>query len=938
MSDTFNIDFLVVFRTSMGVCRVSQYSVADQKTVVIRTNFTSWPTGTDVKDKFNYTGPMLVGKGEAAPPAKFCGECGTPRKPDGKFCHNCGVSISDVTSDLGDLFEEVKAIATGNQDGRLFLKKLIKGYCLASLDEPMRSRQSELLAMFLEKATVRQWINGIDDEAQDGKISVGQAQHLTNRIRSGNPLSDRDSILLEKFLTVAPMQAGYWGTIKAGLKHLDIVGNEEVFATALLNMEQPRMLRLRAANGEFMIFPNPFGEEKVPSSRTLNYMLRRILRQVRDLAKTNPESFIAVASSFASRYEGPYRARSFAAGYFYNGLRNYFDYSGRRVDRDLVAPRRSEAHPEIWNQHPQIAQRIIDGGAKSELSLRLAFQVIEDSAKLPIPDFDSNTLELALNSAYKPLSAEAIRQLIDRPQSLDAELSVEAWTKVITESDNKRFKKLVDRATVDDLPLDLNTFLAAIFAINENEEIPLPRRSELAIYFLRNHRRFRHTRVLRMWVRYLPFVKVIVSQHSRDYLVHFPDLFTQMNYNDETMTIKWLMNEFPDDRSFVEPLYNSITEKLDGSSIWSVFSWFSLFYEEQGGKLQDVAWRLFKDYYSDSLPAYTARNFSQRTLSDEQRSRFIEEIFQRSGEASISELVSTFMSKPEWANSFDLLPALDYPGTEKFAWEVLADPEQTEYHSRILQSSQLVKRVGDSLQISQMASASGLQLDLVLSYLSSENMRASLDPEFIFAAATSATVELSDAGLRALKNAGLSDNYWLRLAESGLPNCVDEALRFVKSKEQEGKWSENVLALLDSKVDAAKQLGLRFLDSEERELDMIQIWNALTESDDPEIIARVAEEALVSDLFKDEKLADLDGRVLLTRRKSRGAKESIKSRLDLEALEIAPKRLRALFELARAQNTRDREWAISRLAVLSLNGIEIPSFEAYETSGGGKDA
>lgn len=938
MPDSFNIDFLATFRTAMGSCIVSQYSLGDQKTVLIRTRFSSWPTGMDVKGKFNYAGPLIFSQAEPTIPAKFCGECGTARKGEGKFCNNCGVAILEANNSLGDLFEEVKAVANAAQDTRLFLKKLLKGYCLVGLGGPELSLQGEILLKFVENVSVKQWVNGIDDEPQEGKVSVGQAQHLTKRIRAGDELSDIDSILLERFLTEAPMQAGYWGAIKAGLKNLDIVGNEEVFATALLNMEKPRLLKQRAAQGEFMTFANPFGQEPVPSSRTLNYMLRRILRQVRDLAKTNPESFIAVASSFVSRYEGPYRARSFAAGYFINGLRNYFDYSGRRVDRHLLAPRRSEAHPEIWNQHPQIAQRIIEGGAKSEMSLRLAFQVLEDSAMLPIPDFDSKTLELALSSSYKLLSAEAIRQLIDRPQSLDDALSVEAWKKVIIESDNKRFKKLVDRASVDDLPFDLNALLAAIFALNDKEEIPLTRRSELAIYFLRNHRRFRHTRELRIWVRYLPFVQLIVSQHSRDYLAHIPDLFTHMNYSDETMTIKWLMNEFPDDRSFVEPLYNSIREKLNGSSSWAVFSWFSLFYEEQGGKLQDVAWRLFKDYYTDALSAYTALNFSQRNLSDDQRSKFIEEIFQYSGELAIYDLISTFMSKPEWATSFDLVPVLEYPGTERFAWDVLTDPQQAEYHSRILQSSQLVKRVGDNLQISQMSSASGLQLELVLSYLGNDNMRARLDPEFIFAAATSATVELSNVGLRALKSAGIGDSYWLRLAESGLPNCVDEAMRFVKSKEQEGKWSENVLALLDSKVESAKQLGLRFLDSEEREIDMVQIWNALTESDDPEIIARVAEEALVSDLITDENLAELDGRVLVTRRKSRGAKESIKRRLDLGAFEIAPKRLRALFELARAQNTRDREWAISRLAVLSLNGIEIPSFEAYETSGGGKDA
>jgi hypothetical protein len=79
----------------------------------------------------------------------------------------------------------------------------------------------------------------------------------------------------------------------------------------------------------------------------------------------------------------------------------------------------------------------------------------------------------------------------------------------------------------------------------------------------------------------------------------------------------------------------------------------------------------------------------------------------------------------------------------------------------------------------------------------------------------------------------------------------------------------------------------------------------------------------------------MDRRVLVSRRRARGAKEAVKQRIDNESFELAPDRVRALLELARAQNSRDREWAISRLAILRINGFEITSFEAYEVSGAG---
>jgi hypothetical protein len=717
-----------------------------------------------------------------------------------------------------------------------------------------------------------------------------------------------------------------------------VVGNEAVFARALLNMENPRRHNKSTKNSEFLRYLNPFGDDRLPSSRTLNYMLRRIIRQVRDLAKTNPKSFIQIASAFVMAWEGPYRARSFAAGYFYNGLRLYFDYYGRRVDRHLVAPRRSEAHPEIWDQHPDHAVKIIESGVKSEKSLSLAFQIIEDSKQVTLPVFDLDTIELAISSSYEPLQQAGIRMLLDESQASENEISIATATKLVTDASEQQFNRLIERAASADLPFGSKNLLLAILAMIEDQKVPLMRRSELGIFFLRNRDLIRNVRGL--YFQVFPIVKVVLEQNKKDYMSRFPDLFEHLGPYELEKVVELLLIEFPKDRSFLEPLLLSIESKLErsGNPFYLVANTFSYLIKLPGRDFKEFAWRVFDKHYSDALALYVVDYYSIRNLPEEEKSLFVRELLEHVRESVVSDLISLLMTSTHWSTSFNLIASLAYPGSEKVAWDILGNSEQSEIHEHILSSRQLVKGIGDSLQISQIRSSSGAQLALVIDYLSGDNMRGTLDPEFVLAAATSATNELSEAGLRSLKKSGLLGTYWLRLAESGLPNCIEEGLRFVKSKDQQQKWNENVLALLDSKVESTKRLGLRMLDSNERELDKALIWNALTESDDPEIIARVAEEALVSDLILDDKLADLDRRVLVTRRKSRSAKESIKSRLDLEAFEIAPKRLRALFELARAQNTGDREWAISRLAVLSLNGIEIPSFEAYDTSGGGNDA
>jgi hypothetical protein len=301
----------------------------------------------------------------------------------------------------------------------------------------------------------------------------------------------------------------------------------------------------------------------------------------------------------------------------------------------------------------------------------------------------------------------------------------------------------------------------------------------------------------------------------------------------------------------------------------------------------------------------------------------------------LPDVLSTIQEQSDTWQGFNIISALTQEPGPRLAWDILSMDSLPELHQSILNSKPLIKAIGDGLQISQMKSAFGAQAQLAIAYLADDKMRVKIDPEFVLSAATSANKLLSQAGLGTLLANKLVSKYWIRLAESGLPDCLDVCRDYLGTIGKPKELTASVLALLDSTTDSAKKLGLSFLDAPSSSLDVDNIWSSLTESDDPEILARVAEEALVRSSIPDDRLATMDRRVLVSRRKSRVAKEAVKQRIDTESFELAPDRVRALLELARAQNSRDREWAISRLAILRINGFEIPSFEAYEVSGAG---
>ena len=131
-------------------------------------------------------------------------------------------------------------------------------------------------------------------------------------------------------------------------------------------------------------------------------------------------------------------------------------------------------------------------------------------------------------------------------------------------------------------------------------------------------------------------------------------------------------------------------------------------------------------------------------------------------------------------------------------------------------------------------------------------------------------------------------------------------------------------------------MGLDLLDKNSDRINKDKLLKLLSTSDDQKVQARVAEELLIKD-SNDSVFEDFDSRVLIMRRRNRKAKERIKNRLnsDLKSKNqgiLAPKRIEALLNLANGKNVRDREWALNRIATLSMKGIKFDGIDFSETN------
>lgn len=889
-----------------------------------------WDYAEQPSDALSYRGPILFESTVISNPAKFCGECGQARNKDGAFCISCGHKFRDTEGLVGDLFDEIIRLQKDSIGLSEFVLRLYETYCFAEIDPTPTAILKSLINRVGTKPSLYNFVNGRSNSPdKDGQISIGQAQAISQTLHETELLSAEELELARAILESAPITFGYWGAIKAALKRLPIVGNEKSFGIALANISNAPLVEPSRGDQGFVYLGRLFDSFPFPTSRTLNYMARKIRRDLQALAGTNPSSYIEVAKHFALNWKEPYRARSYAAGFIFHGNGVYFNESSREIDRSLQPNRRSEAFPELWDQSPKAAIEILSSDVKSSKALTMAFQIAEDSGHKIPPLTDAN-IKFAIKSPYLPLRQLGIATLITSERESYEYFDIDTWFAVFNDASDDQITNLIDRYRAYKFPVSTYSFMAAIKqAVFVSAELPEKRLGRLAELALRYPYELN-------WSNRLPMIQAAISELGAELFVSNPNVLTSFPGFELVALVQWLDklgNSFP---AVIDAIIASAIRQNTMYS-YNRVSNIAGFIQIESDMALEIAWAVLEGDQTDDAALKLLNLEDIQNLPSKFKSKFVNQLILHTPLSLLPDVLRTIQENSEIWKGFNIISALTREPGPRLAWDILSMDALPEMHQSILSSKPLIKAIGDGLQISQMKSAFGAQAQLAIAYLADDKMRVKIDPEFVLSAATSANNLLSQAGLGTLIANKLVSKYWIRLAESGLPDCLEVCRNYLGTIGKPAELTASVLALLDSTTESAKKLGLSFLDAPSSSLDVDNIWSSLTESDDPEILARVAEEALVRGSIPDDRLATMDRRVLVSRRRARGAKEAVKQRIDTESFELAPERVRALLELARAQNSRDREWAISRLAILSINGLKVPSFEAYEVSGAGSN-
>jgi hypothetical protein len=207
-----------------------------------------------------------------------------------------------------------------------------------------------------------------------------------------------------------------------------------------------------------------------------------------------------------------------------------------------------------------------------------------------------------------------------------------------------------------------------------------------------------------------------------------------------------------------------------------------------------------------------------------------------------------------------------------------------------------------------------------------------LEQEMLVACIESPLERVQRVGIEQITQAGLLPDLWLQLAETGTPVAL-EATRNYLASLRGSEHIQAVLLAIDSSAPPLRDLGLSFLDGDQRVTDQDAVWVALAESDDPVVQRRVVEEALAGREIP--RLADLDRRVLLRRRQGRATKELVKTRIESSPTgeALSPERTSALLDMARGRNRRDRSWALQRIALLAVAGVTLDGVDVTLTRG-----
>lgn len=940
----------------------------------------TWPDHIGPWQSLAYWGPLAHSATTQLP--KFCPMCGSPRTLGARFCEQCGTSLQSAGDQAGgvDLKSQVLQSASSGPTAVSLVMELSNAYLLTQFTEPGRSLLASKLDEVLRQAPeISYWF--VDGESTDPGLTpmgLASAQGISRKVGQRVPLTVTELDEAKVLLSQGPLKYGYWGPIKGLLKSFDASLAPEEFGRAL-----GRLSRASAADGVSHIPMHADMEDlswlwsmvNLPSKGTLHYMERRMRRWMADLGTTNPGLYTQIAAHLLMTWDHRVVASSFLPAYVLQGSRAILNHSSRTVALPFDQAKPAFAHPDAWATNLDLIYVLLDNVQHSPELLTFCLQVLRANGE-PTPVFTSTTLPLAFMSTEPQTVRDACEALPTSPEVWDA-LSEDTWAVFFTEATSTTLVSTCGALLARTPRSSIVSAASRVLAMSDDAS--MERLLPIAQVYLA------YGSELPSWLRAVAASRAIeVAASQLDFSVDPVSWQALLLQYEMPIVVDALLKVARHDGTppgTLEVLSNaaltlSTGTAADGYLNYQVYprsGWHAVLHAsrlclastspvvmELGWKLIDLCTRPDNEYPSwlggpeaaaavveESLWTWLRDDYEEAAAVPEWRSgrlHLIHTLLARSSD--LSELLVDIFTDPGWQlTSEELTELVSRDATRATAaWTALGGDETSILRDATMGNPALLTAIGDAVTPEAVLQSSAGQVATLIAYVSANPERIEQDPRFGVALASMPEPQLQDLALAQLTASGALAQWWIPLAECGLPRLLTAASEHIRSLTDRDDYTDAVLAAVDSGVAVVRDMGLNFLDQDDPRLDQERAWDALLFSDDPRVQARVAEESLVRNWANDDSLADFDRRLLITRRRNRRAKEWVKTRLEgaqpVELTEeqpsVAPQRIDALLDMAQGSNVRDREWALRRIAILSLNGVDVPGTNvSLVTTGGG---
>lgn len=897
-----------------------------------------WPSpARDPWSSCSFWGPVRSAGSAAV--ARFCGECGAARGEGFGFCGDCGTRFSDVGGGRPDMEQEIREIAEAPERNAARLVALVETQGFAEdLTQGERAALRELLASDLREAKLTGFADGSQGPA-GVKISLAEAQDVRACLAEGRPLDVSQQSAALALATHAPIQFGYWGAFKALVKAGARAHGNAAYAMAVARLAAGGPAADASGEVENLRFLAEM--VTVPSQETFIYLGRRARRDLVDLAARDPQGYVAIASMMLLAWDGLLAASgrrfmdgiSFAPAYVLLGADRTLDENGHRLAVPFDMSVRRDAYPRLWNAELARVREIFEATRGSVELLTWSYQVLHEAGSAPSVSADQ--LRLALSSTYRPLLEAGWRVLATSPEAFDS-VGIDQWRRLFVDGDDATVSAVLSQLGARPVVRWAATAAQQVLE-SDADRVSSARLAGIAVvYFAGSPTSEYGYRWNASSTADTTGIIALAREHGLEPLTMWqPVLDCADQY--VLVTAYRQLAETGAAQGALSAISATIARKTHRYSA-QVIALECL--GSQSRQVQALGWTLVDahgglDLILDDLPALLSAQASLPATATE----LVLEALSRANADQVMTVIAHAMQASISGMGQRELAALvvDMPGGTGLVWESLAVDESGSVLRLATSDAAALTSVGDSVASYELASARGSQVGLIRAYLETAPARVRTDRAFAVAAARILDLDVQRLAIEQLTAAGHLPEAWLELAETDLPLPREAAVQYARSLTSADQVSRTVLACMDSIVASVRELGGQLLEDHESILDAQPVWSALSESDDLAVQRLVAERALARQPIEESALADFDRRVLVARRRGRAAKEDVKRRLEAqdEAQAAAdPARLETLLSLARASNPRDREWALSRLAVLAVNGVDVPGLDATLVFGG----